>query len=184
LVEACRARDNVTLQCNDCNTGVAEGRNQASRLGRAPYIVALDNDAVFADPHQIARAVEIASADADLYALAFRIVRFDDGADDATSWSYPESMQECAALPFLTSRFVGAGHLLRRDAFEACGEYDPRLFFLHEELDLSYRLINAGGLIRYTPEVVVRHKVSAERRVWNHQRHMFHIRNSVYLMTK
>jgi GT2 family glycosyltransferase len=39
------------------NSGVAGGRNVAAGMGRAPYIVGLDSDAVFADAHMLARAV-------------------------------------------------------------------------------------------------------------------------------
>jgi GT2 family glycosyltransferase len=184
LQRALAGRPEVVLHCNTHNSGVAEGRNQASALGRAEFVAALDNDAVFADQHQLARAVAIMRSNPDLDALAFRIVLFDRNEDDRSSWSYPEPIESCGGTPFLTSRFVGAGHMLRRAAFQRAGGYDPHLFFLHEELDLSYRLINAGGMILYTPDVVVRHKVSGERRVWTSQRHVLDVRNSLYLMAK
>src|SRR5262249_34879545 len=63
-------RPDVVLRCNTHNSGVAEGRNQASALGSAEFVAALDNDAVFADRHQLARAVAIMRGNPDLVALA------------------------------------------------------------------------------------------------------------------
>ena len=175
----------VTLVCNDKNRGVPGGRNQGSALGSAPYIVALDNDAEFASEDEIANAVRSMQADSGIAALAFRIVLFSTGDDDKSSWPYPLAMHENAGRKFTTARFVGAGHMLRRSSFEAVSGYDETLIFLHEEVDLSYRLINSGGSIIYDPTIRVRHKVSAENRVsWTGKRYYFHIRNTIYMASK
>lgn len=177
--------DRVTLVCNIQNRGVPGGRNQASALGTAPYIVALDNDAEFASEDEVARAVEAMEIDRSIGALAFRIVLFSTGQDDKSSWPYPIPMANNAGRRFTTARFVGAGHMLRRSTFEDVGVYDDRLIFLHEEVDLSYRLINSGFKIVYEPSVRVRHKVGQENRVsWNGKRYYFHIRNTIYMAAK
>ena len=49
LKKAIAAWPNVTLKELGLNVGVARGRNIATRMGMAPYVVALDNDAVFPD---------------------------------------------------------------------------------------------------------------------------------------
>ncbi|MBD9388226.1 glycosyltransferase [Agrobacterium sp. AGB01] len=175
----------VTLVCNDKNRGVPGGRNQASSLGSAPYIVALDNDAEFASSDEVAKAVTYMEADATVAALAFRIVLFSDGEDDKSSWPYPLSMSKYSGQRFQTARFVGAGHMLRRSTFDAVKGYDDTLIFLHEEVDLAYRLINAGGTMVYEPSVRIRHKVSAENRVsWTGRRYYFHVRNTIYMASK
>ncbi len=53
------------------NVGVSAGRNIASRMGGAPYIVALDNDAVFNNPHTLERAIAHLEADPVLGAVGF-----------------------------------------------------------------------------------------------------------------
>jgi len=175
----------VTLVCNKENRGVPGGRNQGSALGSAPFIVALDNDAEFASDDEVAKAVMAMQADPTIAGLAFRIVLFDNGDDDKSSWPYPLSMHDHADRRFTTARFVGAGHMLRRTSFDAVNGYDETLIFLHEEVDLSYRLINAGGVIVYDPAIRVRHKVSAENRVsWTGRRYYFHIRNTIYMASK
>lgn len=175
----------VTLVCNHENRGVPGGRNQGSALGSAPFIVSLDNDAEFASDDEVARAVQAMQAEPNIAGLAFRIVLFSNGDDDKSSWPYPLSMQDHADRRFTTARFVGAGHMLRRASFDAVNGYDETLIFLHEEVDLSYRLINAGGTVVYDPTIRVRHKVSAENRVsWTDKRYYFHIRNTIYMTSK
>lgn len=185
LRAACAALPQVTLVCNATNNGVPGGRNQASALGQGEFIVAIDNDAVFADRDQVANAVRIARADPSVAVLGFRILCYENGRDDESSWGYPGSVTALAAQRFETCRFVGAGHLIRRSAFERVGGYDARLFFMHEEMDLSYRFINAGYRLVYEPEIRVLHKVSPERRVaWNDGRYYRHIRNCFYIFAK
>jgi GT2 family glycosyltransferase len=161
------------------NIGVAGGRNIASALGSAPYIVALDSDAVFADRQALATAVAHLDSHPELCALGFRISNYFTGDNDATSWDYPPGCRPDTGFP--ASRFIGAGHAIRRSVFEAVGAYDERLFFCGEELDLSYRMLNAGYRIAYVPEVGIRHKVSPEHRVlWGRGRYYYTVRNSLY----
>jgi len=186
----CDARPEVEVRYNAENSGVAGGRNQATEMGKAEYIVALDNDAVFADPTVCARAAAYMDANPDIGALGFAVNVFDSPLEapvpDKSSWSYgPLDPDTWTRRTFPAKQFCGAGHMIRRKAFEAVGAYDNKLFFMHEEIDLCDRLMNAGYKIVYNGEFAVRHKVSAEHRVqWQHNRYRYHLRNHVYLMMK
>lgn len=160
------------------NTGVAGGRNIATAMGNGRYVVALDSDAVFGDPSTLARAVRHLDANPYLAAIGFRIENYFTGMNDDTSWDYPGHHPD---ERFFSTRFVGAGHAIRRAAFEAAGCYDARLFFCQEELDLSYRMLNLGYRIEYFPDVKVRHKISPSHRVaWDQGRYFFTVRNALY----
>lgn len=167
------------------NIGVPGGRNLASRIGRAPVIIALDNDAVFASRHTARCAAERLAAERELGVIGFRILNYFTGKDDVTSWGYPRALLPRSTEEFPAAMFVGAGHAIRRAAFEAAGGYDDSLFFAWEELDLSYRILNLGYLIRYVPAAMVRHKVSPEGRVrWSDGRFYYTVRNRLYLHAK
>ena len=56
---------------------------------------------------------------------------------------------------------VGAFLLLRRSAFDAVGGFDERHWLFAEDLDLGWRLRQAGWVTRYEPSAVVRHHESA-----------------------
>jgi GT2 family glycosyltransferase len=185
LTEYCTGRDRLHVIYNDKNLGVPGGRNQAAAAGQSDYIIGLDNDAEFVDEYQVARAVGIMEQDYSLAVLAFRILRFNTTQDDGSSWFFNKDIYKHASTSFFTTHFVGAGHMIRRKAFEAVNRYDDTLFFMLEEVDLSNRLINAGHRILYTPEVVIGHKVSAEHRVkWDGKRWELNVRNAYYLKMK
>ena len=185
LRQFCQGFTNVKLLTNSRNTGVPAGRNQAARTGSSEYIVSLDNDAIFGDERHVATAVQLLREDQQLAGLAFRIKIYADGNDDRTSWPYQHDITQWAARSFPVAQVVGAGHVLCRSAFERVGGYDPTLFFMHEELDLGLRLMNAGYTLRYTPLVWVRHKLSPERRFdYDRERFYFHTRNLLYIACK
>lgn len=174
--------DGVVLHELGRNYGVAGGRNRGMALGRAPYIVAIDNDAVFADERTVERAVERFEAEPGLAAIGFRIRNFYTGEDDESSWAYPRQLRSSRNQEFVTTRYCGAAHALRRSAIEETTWYDEALFFYWEEADLSYQLIQAGWRLIYLPDCVVRHKVDPEARTgWQGDRFYYLVRNAVYL---
>ena len=77
--------DDVALQELGRNVGVPAGRNIATRMGNAPYVIALDNDAEFADEECALRAITMMEADATLAAVALRILTYDAREDDDSS---------------------------------------------------------------------------------------------------
>ena len=180
--QALAGHPNATLLRSGRNLGVAGGRNAASAAGNGRIIVGLDNDAVFATPYTVAQAVAAFAGSADIGAIGFRIVTFDTGEDDLSSWGYPAGLLARAGEAFDSVTFVGAGHAIRRSAWEQAGGYDDRLFFCWEEYDFCLRAIEAGWRIRYRGDIAVRHRVSSEARVrWSGTRWFYFIRNRIYI---
>lgn len=52
---------------------------------------------------------------------------------------------------------LGAALALRREAFEAAGGFDPAFFLYGEEVDLCYRLWQAGWEVHYVPSATIMH---------------------------
>ncbi|MDR3539236.1 MAG: glycosyltransferase [Acetobacteraceae bacterium] len=178
-------RPDVTLLAGTRNRGVAGGRNLGTARGHGRIVAALDNDAEFATPTTLASAVAALDDNPALGIIGCRIVVYATGADDLSSWGYPARLQTRAAQTFDTATFVGAGHAIRRTAWNAAGGYDPALFFCWEEFDLARRAIAAGWRVQYRGDLVIRHKVSGERRVaWSDARWFQHVRNRLYLGRK
>ena len=176
---------NVTLLASEHNLGVAGGRNLISALGHGRAIVALDNDAEFAASDSVARMLAALDAEPRLAAIGCRIVTHAGGADDLSSWGYPANLLPCAGECFDTVTYVGAGHAIRRAAWEQAGGYDSKLFFCWEEFDFCLRAIALGWRIRYRGDIVIRHKVAAEQRVgWTAARWFYFVRNRLYIERK
>jgi len=180
-----RYRTDTTLVAAGCNLGVAAGRNAASAIGHGRAIVGLDNDALFHREDTLARMMAMFESHPGTAALGCRIVVDDTGEDDLTSWGYPLSLLPRAGGTFLAATFVGAGHAIRRTAWEDAGGYDPALFFCWEEYDFCLRAIARGWTIRYQGDIVIRHKVNPERRIsWSGPRWFHFVRNRLYIERK
>jgi len=185
LADAIRQTPGAALLEAGGNLGVAAGRNLLSGLGHARVIVALDNDAEFATAGTVARLVAALDAEPRLAAVGCRIVSHADGTDDLSSWGYPASLLPRATESFDTVTYVGAGHAIRRSAWQQAGGYDSKLFFCWEEFDFCLRAIALGWRIRYRGDIVVRHKVAAEQRVgWTEARWFYFVRNRLYIERK
>jgi GT2 family glycosyltransferase len=178
-------RPDVTFAALGENVGVAAGRNRAAAMGRGRVIVGLDNDAVFASDDTLAEAVAALDRDPALAAIGFRILLDATGQDDLLSWGYPRRLLSRAGEVFETATFVGAGHAIRRAAWEDAGEYDESLFFCWEEFDFCLRAIARGWRVRYRGDIAVRHKACPERRLdWSAGRWFLFVRNRLYIARK
>ena len=175
-------RQDATLLALDRNHGVAGGRNHGSSLGHGRVIFGLDNDAEFADADTLAHAVAALDEDPKLAAIGCRILLYARDADDLSSWGYPTSLLPRAGDSFDAVTFVGAGHAIRRAAWDG---YDEALFFCWEEFDFCLRAIERGWRIRYRGDIAVRHKVCPDRRVtWSGTRWFHFVRNRLYIEHK
>ena len=182
LANVVRGRTDATLVALERNHGVAGGRNRGIALGHGRVIFGLDNDAEFADATTLARAVAALDHDGSLAAIGCRIKLYARNTDDLSSWGYPAKLLVRSGESFDTVTFVGAGHAIRRAAWDG---YDATLFFCWEELDFCLRAIERGWRVRYRGDIVVRHKVSPEQRVmWSDTRWFHFVRNRLYIARK
>ena len=158
------------------NLGVAGGRNFAVEKAKGDVLVFLDDDAVFEEKGYFQKIRQKLEAEPKIGALAFRIINF-----------YTREMRT-EEIPFtdknldmeqerLTSTYIGAGHAIRKEVFEKCGLYPEDYFYGVEELDLSFRIINAGYDILYFPEVKTLHKQVNTGRVTNQEKWIMSYRN-------
>lgn len=185
FARAIAGRADATLVALGDNLGVAAGRNRGAAIGHGRVIVGLDNDAAFDTADTLAAAVAALDADPTLGAIGFRILVDRTGADDLLSWGYPKALLPRAGQVFDVVTFVGAGHAIRRRAWDGAGGYDEALFFCWEELDFCLRAIARGWRVRYHGDIAVRHKISPERRLdWADGRWFHFVRNRLYIGRK
>jgi GT2 family glycosyltransferase len=178
-------RDNLAYYAIPQNRGVAGGRNLLAKLGHGRIIVTLDNDAVFANNLVAAEAVLAFDENPKLGALGFKILERDGYHLDHSSWGYPLALKPLCDCRFETTTFVGAGHAIRRQTWDAAGGYDEAFFFTWEEYDFCLSAIALGWLVQYDGALAVIHKVSPEMRIgWNAARVEYAVRNRLFIGRK
>ncbi len=166
------------------NIGVAAGRNFGMSLGTADYIVSLDDDAEFENSLTLANAIEIMTGEPSLAVLTTRLINSFTGKDDYAYWAFARQLLERREETFFVTRFVGAGHIIRRTCLDEVEGYDERLFFYWEELDLAYQFINQGYRIIYAGSVRILHKHDSHQPAWlkwEGERYYYYVRNALIL---
>lgn len=181
-VEMVRRRfPEVTLICNSQNAGFSKANNQAIRQARGEYILLLNPDTVveeetfvrccrFMEEHPKAGALGVKMLDGQgnflpeskrslptpevafykIFGLATFFPKSKRFGRYHLSFLNPDQVHEVDVLS-------GAFMLLRRAALEQVGGLDEGFFMYGEDIDLSYRIQQAGYLNYYFPHTRILH---------------------------
>jgi GT2 family glycosyltransferase len=157
------AHPEVTLLTLDRNEGARARTLGAARAG-TPFVAFADDDSWWAPGH-LARAVEVMRAHPRLALLNARILVGPDERPDPVCLEMADSPLGTAPDlpgPSLLG-FVACGSIVRTEAFEAVGGFDPVVRFPGEEERVALDLAAAGWGMAYVDAVTVHHHPSARR---------------------
>jgi GT2 family glycosyltransferase len=136
----------------------AQARNVGVAQAATPYVAFADDDSSWT-PGSLGRAAALFDGYPRMGLLAANIEigahrRPDPGCSAMASspLGRPPDLPGPAVVGF-----VCCAAIVRRQAFLACGGFDPVVFFMGEEERLAYDLIAAGWGIAYCADVVARH---------------------------
>ena len=136
----------------------AAARNVGVASAKGDVVFTLDNDVRFSTPDDVTRGLEVFQRHPRAAVVNFMIVG-PDGALCRRDWCHPRDPDQWGEREFPTDYVLEGASACRREAFVASGGYWPPFFIGHEGWDLSYRLLDAGGELIYSPAVRVRHLV-------------------------
>lgn len=151
------------------NLGFGPALNRAVAAHPADAVILLNNDAE-PEPRFVEALIDGLTGGADSVAgvlLQERAPELIDSAGvvaDATLMGFDHlhgEPAEAAATAADPLGPTGGAALYRREAFEAVGGFDERIFLYYEDLDLALRMRAAGGRCRLAPEARALHAYSA-----------------------
>jgi len=134
------------------NKGVV-ARNLGFEAARGEIVVLLDDDVLVDTPDFLDRFGARFAAEPRLGIVTTRkYVRGETRARPDLIAHTDKSVD--TSRPFATFRFVGGCVGFRTAALRATGGFLPDFFYGLEEIELSYRIIDAGWTILYDPDIV------------------------------
>lgn len=165
------------------NVGYGQGANAGVARTTAPFVAVANADTRF-DPGSLRELGEVLAGDRRVGAAGPQVV-YPDGRRQASARTFPTLGQAAGhALfglwwpsnpwtrayrqtdadpdaPRDVDWLSGCALVLRRTAFEEVGGFDPGYWMFVEDVDLGYRLRQAGWRIRFDPRSRVAHAVGA-----------------------
>jgi len=163
----------VRVLAQDFRAGFGANHNTVIRATDGRYVYVLNEDTTSAD-WAFEPIVAYLDAHPRVAALGPRVV-YPDGRQQASAWRFPTPV--VSALGLLTvgklgvtqshgeqvravDWVTGAALVLRREALEDVGLFDEEFFLYSEEVDLQFRLRQAGWEVHYFPDATVVHHES------------------------
>jgi len=183
--------DRVVCYRTGSPRGVAGARNLLIAKATGDVLVFLDDDAFPMDRSAIFNVKRYFDEHPRCGVLAFKIHDIQPGLDTLL---VPFSKHALRGNPRLAeeegkvSYFIGAGHALRRDVVVRAGIYQDNFVYGLEELDLSYRAIQAEFEIHYCPGIRIEHRPAPSVLVQNSKRLdaelLYRVKNRFYLVKR
>ncbi|WP_051025417.1 mycofactocin biosynthesis glycosyltransferase MftF [Nocardia aobensis] len=162
----------VTIVRHASARGPAAARNSGYRAVRTELIAFLDSDIV-PDPGWLEPLLPLFD-DPAVAAVAPRVRTLEHGVlgrYEAHRSSLDMGGQPAVVRPGGRISYVPTAALVvRRSAVDRAGGFDESLRY-GEDVDLIWRLVGDGKLVRYQPDSVVRHEPRATLRAWLRQRY-------------
>jgi len=163
------------------NSGAAAGRNRGIEAASGEILVFLDDDASFESPSALSRIRGRFLADPGLGVIATHARLEPSGQSERAA--IPRRVKRVPAEDCSVSYFCAVGFAARREALRRAGGFAEDFLYYCEELDLAWRVLEAGYRILWIVDLVVLHRKSPAGR-WRGRWVYSNMRNRVRLPLK
>jgi GT2 family glycosyltransferase len=166
----------------EVDEGIPAGRNAGVPHVTGEYLFFLDDDAALRDDDALARVAALFEGDPALGLVQLEVAARDGGVP-LRDWVPRLRVGDRSRPGDITVVWEGAV-AARRSVFEAVGGWPAPFRFVHEGIDLGWRVMDAGSRVFYAGGIVALHPVTglpphgysyyfgARNRVWLARRHL------------
>ena len=149
--------------------GLSAGRNLAVEKSNGEWIAITDIDCR-PDPYWISQLFEVSTGleGEQVVAVTGRTI-FDEGDTKTSRLRSSSIARKYSGRPRLTSLANGPCSMFQRDALMDVGGFDPDWYHA-EDMEVSLRLLQTGGVIVYTPTAVVHHVAESSLKLFLRKR--------------
>ena len=159
--------------------GIPAGRNAGAERAEGELLFFLDDDASLAEPDALARVAERFRTHAELGLLQLRVDPRDGGAP-ARDWLPRLRVGDRTRSGELTAVWEGAV-AIRRSLFAEVGGWPAEFRFVHEGIDLAWRVMDAGFTVEYAGDIAALHPEPAPVAARHGYSLYYGMRNKVWL---
>jgi len=135
--------------------GIPAGRNGGVAHVRGDLLLFLDDDASLADADALARVARKFEADPRLGVVQLRVASR-SGGPPSREWVPRLRVGDRSRSSDVTAVWEGAV-AMRRGVFEQVGGWPADFRFVHEGVDLAWRVMDAGYRVHYAGDIVALH---------------------------
>jgi GT2 family glycosyltransferase len=159
------------------NRGIPAGRNAGVPAVEGELLFFLDDDASLAEPDALERVAREFAAQPGLGLLQLRVAPR-DGGEPPREWVPRLRAGDPTRSSDVTAVWEGAV-AMPRAVFDAVGGWPADFRFVHEGVDLAWRVMDVGYRVRYAGDIVALHP--SEKEAPRHYSFYFGARNRVWL---
>lgn len=189
---------NLHVMANSGNVGFGRANNQALKRAKGDYVLFLNPDTLLTED-TLAEALAFARRHPDMGALGTMMLQTNGNFANESRRGLPTPWTACCKMTGLAALFPrshrfgryymryldkrqaaeievvsGAFMMIPRKVLESEGAFDERFFMYGEDIDLSYRLLQAGLKNYYIPSPILHYKGESTQKSTYRYVHVFY----------
>lgn len=183
------------LVVQERNKGPAAAKNAGATVAKGRYLAFLDNDVVLEKSWARSMVDALESYPGAGAGASHLLLEGPEGCLNSTgglvnlmgyAWERGIFLPDSSTYAFNReiSYACSAAMAVKREIFELVGGFDPRYFYLYEDVDLGWRINAAGFRVVYVPEARAYHRLSATMGSRGIRNEYLSLRNRIYTILK